>query len=150
MELFQIKRLSMNDMLTFQNLVIFFREVFEMSKTMNADQTNLKRLLEKDDFIAIAILHEGDIVGGLTAYELPMYYSDRSEIFVYDVAIKAEFQRRGLGKKLISALKEHCIKNGIEEFFVQAHEEDEYALEFYGTTGGRAERIVQFIYSMNK
>jgi aminoglycoside 3-N-acetyltransferase I len=89
---------------------------------------------------------EDEVMGGLTACGLPMYYSNRSEIFLYDLAVKPEYQRMGFGKGLIQSLKEYCIKNGIKEFFVMAHEEDEHAIEFYRATGGRGEKVINFVY----
>ena len=38
-------------------------------------------------------------------------------------------------------------KNGINEFFVLAHEEDEHAVEFYHSTGGKSEKVVNFLYA---
>ena len=96
----------------------------------------------------MAAFYENEIAGGLTAYELPMYYSNHSEILLYDLAVKAEYQRMGFGKRLIHALKEYCIRNGINEFFVLAHEEDEHALEFYRSTGGKSEKVINFIYDV--
>ena len=83
-------------------------------------------------------------MGGLTAYELPLYYSEYSEIFIYDVAIKPDFQRKRFGTMLLSALKQYCRDNGIKEFFVEASEEDKYAVHFYQSAGGTAEKVIQF------
>ncbi len=79
-----------------------------------------------------------------------MYYSNSSEIFLYDLAVKPEYQRMGIGKGLLQSLKEYCLKNGIKEFFVMAHEEDEHAIEFYRATGGRGERVVNFLYEASE
>ena len=77
-----------------------------------------------------------------------MYYSENSEIFIYDLAVKPEYQRMGVGKSLIHKLKEYCVENGIVEFFVLAHEEDEHAIEFYRSTGGKREDVVNFLYKV--
>ena len=106
------------------------------------------KLLSNTNFIAIAAFRENEIVGGLTAYELSMYYSDNSEIFLYDLAVKPEYQRMGIGKRLIHHLREYCVKNGIDEFFVLAHAEDEHAVEFYRSTGGKSEKVVNFLYNV--
>ena len=87
-----------------------------------------------------------DVTGGLTAYILPKYYSDSSEVLLYDLAVKPENQRMGIGKKLIQTLKEYCSSKGIQEFFVMAHEEDGHAIEFYRSTGGTGENVVNFLY----
>jgi len=102
--------------------------------------------LSSENFIVLAAFAENEVVGGLTAYELPMYYSDSSEIFLYDLAIKPEYQRRGIGKGLMQRLTAHCIQQGIKEFFVMAHAEDEHAIEFYHATGGESENVVNFLF----
>ena len=145
-EKFEIRQLTIKDLSSFKQLVNMFNAVFEEDEFITSSELSLARLLSNDNFLAIAVFSENEIVGGLTAYELPMYYSDSSEIFVYDVAVKPGFQRLGIGKALIHNLKEYCRRNGIKEFFVLAHEEDEHAVEFYHSTGGKGEKVVNFLY----
>ena len=144
---FEFKRLTKEDISTFNSLIDMFNLVFDEEPKIKSKAHSLK-LLGRNDFIAMAVLAENQVVGGLTAYELPMIYSDYSEIFLYDLAVKPEYQRMGIGKKLIQSLKEYCIKNGIKEFFVLAHEEDEHAVEFYHATGGKSEKVVNFLYKV--
>ena len=143
---FQIKRLDKQDVLLFKELIQVFQEVFEMENPESPKKPYLQSLLNKPDFISYTVICNDEVVGGLTAYELQMIYGEYSEIFLYDIAIKTEYQRKGLGKKLISALKEYCKQNGIREFFVPVNEEDTHALNFYRNTGGKAEQVVHFNY----
>lgn len=142
----EVKRLTKEDLPAFKQLVHMFNIVFEEAVLAISSETNLVKLLSRNNFIAIVAISKNEVVGGLTAYELPMYYSDEPEIFLYDLAVKPEFQRIGIGKRLIQQLKDHCSRNGIKEFFVLAHEEDEHAIEFYRSTGGKSERVINFIY----
>ena len=142
---FQIKRLTKEHLADFQSLVNLFNTVFEEESKIGSE-THLLKLLSSRNFISLAALAENEVVGGLTAYELPMYYSDSSEIFLYDLAVKSEYQRMGIGKGLIQSLKAHCIQQGIKEFFVMAHEEDQHAIEFYRSTGGKSENVINFLY----
>ena len=144
---FEIKQLTKEDLSIFNSLIDLFNIVFEEELKIR-DETHLLRLLDSRDFIAMVAISENEVLGGLTAYELPMVYSDYSEVFLYDLAVKPEYQRMGIGKGLIQSLKEHCIKNGIKEFFVLAHEEDEHAIEFYRSTGGKSEKVVNFLYEV--
>ena len=141
-----VRKLTQEDVSSFFSLVRLFNMVFDEDETAIGTEKNLLKLLGNSHFVAMAALYENEIAGGLTAYELPMYYSDHSEIFLYDLAVKPEYQRLGVGKRLIHALKEYCVKNGINEFFVLAHEEDEHAVEFYRSTGGKSEKVINFIY----
>jgi len=142
---FQIKRLTKEGLADFAALVNLFNIVFEEEPRIGSDN-HLRQLLNRADFVVLAALMENEVVGGLTAYELPLYYSDSSEFFLYDLAVKPEYQRKGIGKRLIQSLKAYCIENEVKEFFVMAHEEDEHAVEFYRATGGRSEKVVNFLY----
>ena len=146
---FQIKRLEKNDVLTLKKLILLFDEVFENETPAAASESYLKTLLEKSEFIAFVAVRGNEVAGGLTAYELPMYYIEQSELYMYDIAVKSDFQRMGLGKKLLAALREYCRQHGIKEMFVEAHEEDKHAVGFYHTAGGHAEKVVHFNFHTN-
>lgn len=146
---FQIKRLGKSDSEMARQLFLIFGKVFARENPTTAGASYLEGLLAKPGFIVYAALHQDEIVGGLTAYELPMYYSESSEMFIYDIAIQPEFQRKGLGTKLLSTLQEYCRQHGIREMFVAASEEDTHAIYFYQSTGGEAEKVVHFTYDVN-
>ena len=142
---FQIQRLTKKDVADFQSLIHLFNSVFEEEPKI-ASEAHLRKLLSSHTFIILAALIDNEVVGGLTAYELPIYYSDVSEIFLYDLAVNPDHQRKGIGQGLLRALKEYCLQNNIQTFFVMAHEEDEHAIEFYRATGGKGENVVNFLY----
>ena len=147
---FEIKKLTKEDLPIFTSMIKLFNLVFEEEHPTIGNEANSQRLLDDDRFIVLVALTDNEVVGGLTAYELQKYYSDTSEIFIYDLAVKEEYQRMGIGKGLIQSLKEYCAKNGIKEFFVMAHEEDEHAVEFYHATGGKSEKVVNFVYQTDE
>ncbi len=76
-------------------------------------------------------------------------HSEKAELFLYDLAIKQKFQRKGFGKNLLLKLEEYCREKDIKIFFVAAHEEDTNAIDFYHSTGGQAEKVVHFNYKVN-
>ncbi len=98
-------RLSQKDLSTFKSLLNLFNMVFEEEERSIGSDAYLLKLLGNDQFITLVAVSQNEVLGGLTAYELPMAYSDRSEIFLYDMAVKTEHQRTGVGKKLIQSLK---------------------------------------------
>lgn len=144
----KIKRLTEQNLVDFKSLINLFKNVFEEADSNIQSEANLIKLLNNNNFIALVAVSENEVIGGLTAYELPLYYSENSEVFLYDMAVKAEYQRMGIGKQLMNELKEYCLKNGIKEFFVMAHEEDEHAIEFYHSTGAKSEKVVNFLYEL--
>ena len=143
-----IKKLEWEDVSLFEKLILVFKDVFEMETIISFDEDHLTNLLQNPTFIVYAILCNGELVGGLTAYELPLYYLNKSELFIYDIAIKNEFQRKGLGKQLLTAVTNYCKESNIENIFVAANEEDMHALDFYRSTGGKEEKVVHFNYSV--
>ncbi len=91
-----------------KDLLRVFGEVFGEEQTyvsaMPAEEY-LRALLEKKHFIAIVALAAGEVVGGLTAYELEKYEQERSEIYIYDLAVKEGHRRKGVATGLLSKLK---------------------------------------------
>ncbi len=68
----------------------------------------LSRLLARDDFWAFAATVDGRIAGGLTAHTLPLTRAELFEIFIYDIAVRPEYQRRGIGRQLVAVLREQA------------------------------------------
>ncbi len=145
---FQIKRLTTNDVFVFEELIKLFQVVFEMNDPQNIKQETLTKLLAKPDFVVYVAMKSNKVIAGLTAYELQMYYGTNKELFIYDIAVDPAFQRVGIGQKLIASLKEYCKQNNIKEMFVEAHEEDKHAVNFYSSTGGKPEKVVHFNYTI--
>lgn len=145
----EIKKLEAHNIEAFMELIRVFEDVFEMKTFSMPDRNYLRNLLVKDDFFVFVASSDKEIVGGLTAYTLQQYYSELPLVYIYDLAVKTAFQRKGIGSSLISGINNYCKERGVEEVFVQADEIDDYALEFYRSTGATAERVVHFYYPLN-
>lgn len=146
----EIKKLKNNDVDLFVNLIRLFEDVFEMKPFSLPNKDYLQELLLKPDFFVFVAITDNTVVGGLTAYTLPQYYATRPLAYIYDLAVLRNFQRQGIGKKLISATHAFCQKEGYEEVFVQADKVDDYALDFYRSTNPTAEEeVVHYYYKLN-
>ena len=88
-----------------------------------------------------------EIVGGITAHVLPMTRSELSALFIYDVAVRADHQRKGVGRHLISALRDDAAAAQIGDVFVPADNEDLHALDFYRALGGVPSPVTFFTFS---
>lgn len=106
----------------------------------------LLTLLRRPDFWAVAAFMEDELVGGLTANTLPNTRRQSSEIFIYDVAVRADRQRRGVGRMLISTLLAAAEAEGIHDVFVPAENDDNHALEFYRALGCKAAAVTHFSF----
>ena len=142
-----IKSLSAKDVRAFVQLLRLFETAFEMEAFTLPSTKHLTLLLSKPNFLAVVATVNGSVVGGLTVYFLDQYYSTQPVAYLYDLAVAPPFQRRGIGKALINALRAFCIKRDVKEIFVQADKVDAHALQFYRSTKPQsAEEGVQFTY----
>ena len=119
--------------------------VFEEDAAQLSD-AYLARLLAREEMWILAATHGDDVVGGLTAHTLPMTRAETREIFIYDVAVRADHQRRGVGRILISELTRLAGDAGIHELFVPADNEDSHALDFYRALGGVPQPVTFFTF----
>src|SRR5689334_24045319 len=86
-EKLEVRQLIPADLSSFIVLIHLFNKVFEEDASAIGNETTLLKLLRDKGFIAVVAFYENEPVGGLTAYELPRYYSENSEIFLYDLAV---------------------------------------------------------------
>jgi len=145
--MFTISKLNSKQLGDFKNLIQLFEKVFEMPKFVQPNDTYLYELLEGPEFMVfVAYNNEKRIVGGLTAYILKQYYSTRPLVYVFDLAVKKDYQRMGVGSSLIQHIRQYCADQNMEEVFVQADKVDQYAIEFYRSTHTTEEEDVSHFY----
>ncbi len=120
--------------------------VFE-EDSAELDGDYVRRLLQREDFWAVAAIESGTVVGGITAHALPMTRDQSTELFIYDLAVRADRQRQGVGRALVRELLELAAAVGIKTSFVPAEDEDTHALEFYRAIGGAASPVTFFTFS---
>jgi aminoglycoside 3-N-acetyltransferase I len=128
------------------SLLTTFGDAFEEFDTYSGnrpDSPYLERLLGSDYFIALAALKEGEVVGGIAAYELQKFEQQRSEIYIYDLAVAEGHRREGIATALIEELKKIAAVRGAYVIFVQADPGDSPAIALY-TKFGRREDVLHF------
>src|SRR5699024_9109035 len=89
------------DLQQLKALISVFENVFEMKNFEMPDETHLQKLLKEETFFAVTASVENKLVGGLTVYVLDQYYSKKPLAFIYDLAVLTEYQRKGIGRKLM-------------------------------------------------
>jgi aminoglycoside 3-N-acetyltransferase I len=128
------------DLSTFKELLKVFGEAFEDLETYQGavpSDAYLESMLASDMFIAVAAISDGRVVGGLAAYVLKKFEQERSEIYVYDLAVFEDFRRRGVATGAINKLREIARELGAYVIFVQADAGDEPAIKLYESLGTR-------------
>lgn len=142
----RIERLTIADIDRARTLFVLMAGVFETESRPLSDGY-LSRLLVREDFWALAASVDGRIVGGLTAYTLLLTRIEESEVFLYDIAVLPEYQRQGIGRQLVTALRAQASACGATVVWVPADNEDEHALDFYQSLGGEPAAVTIFTFS---
>jgi aminoglycoside 3-N-acetyltransferase I len=129
-----------------RGMLSMFGVAFEDEATYTVQQPDdayLGRLLRNPDFIAIAAIGHGLVVGGLAAYVLNKFEQARSEVYIYDLAVEEGSRRQGIATALIRAVQKEASARGAWVVFVQADREDEAAVALYTKLGIR-EDVLHF------
>lgn len=119
-------------------------QVFDEEPWVPLGDRYLADLLARPSVHAYAAVVEGDPVGGLVAHALPMTRDETVELLVYDLAVRTDHQRRGVGRALVQRLRDDAAAAGLGEVWVPADDDDLHALEFYRRIGGEAQAVTVF------
>ena len=146
-----IQQLCEEDIKLMRDLLDVFGQVFDDIDTYSKAQPTdsyFRQLLSNQDFIALVALKNGIVVGGLTAYELHKFEQERSEIYIYDLAVSADYRRQGIATALINRTKDIAANRGVYLIFVQADYGDDPAIALY-TKVGKREEVLHFDILIN-
>lgn len=139
----EVRRLGLGDEVvaaqTFELMAAVFDEPHE-----ELSDGYVTALLDRVDFWVMVALLDERPVGGLTAHSLSMTRSESTELFIYDLAVSVEHQRRGIGRELVEITRRLAAAAGIDVAFVPADDDDEHAIDFYRAIGGAASPVTFF------
>jgi aminoglycoside 3-N-acetyltransferase I len=141
----EVHRLGTGHVALARATLTLMAEVFEEPSASLSDQY-LMALLARGDFWVLAAVEHGTAIGGVTAHALPMTRSEATELFIYDLAVHPDHQRKGVGRRLVKTLCTLAAAEGITASFVQADNDDTHALEFYRAIGGTAAPVTIFTF----
>ncbi|HXN31521.1 MAG TPA: AAC(3)-I family aminoglycoside 3-N-acetyltransferase, partial [Polyangiaceae bacterium] len=88
--------LTPNDLPRMRELNEVFAQAFDDTASYTRappSDAYLRELLASPTFIALVAIVDDRVVSGLTAYVLPKAEQERREIYLYDLAVLAEFRR---------------------------------------------------------
>jgi aminoglycoside 3-N-acetyltransferase I len=132
------------DITSLRELLSVFAVAFEDANSYLSAQPSdeyLRNLIERKDFIPLVADVEGKVVGGLVAYVLRKFEQERSEIYIYDLAVDENYRRRGIATGLINKLREIAREKGAWVIYVQADHGDDPAIKLYESLGTREDAL---------
>ena len=146
-------RITSDDLTLMDALLTTFGQAFDDLDAYGRNRPSanyLRQLLDGESFIALAAVKDSVVVGGIAAYELKKFEQERSEIYIYDLAVAAAHRREGIATALIVELRKIAAARGAYVLFVQADTgvEDEPAIALYTKLGIR-EEVLHFDIAVN-
>ena len=141
-----VRRLGRADLAAMRNLLGLFGTVFDEVDTYQGkppSDSYLERLLGNPGFVALAAMEQDEVVGDLAAYELVKFEQERSEFYIYDLAVREDRRRLGIATALLEATRAIAAAAGAETVFVQADYGDDPAIALYSKLGTR-EDVLHF------
>ena len=118
-----VRLLGRDDMAPMRAMLAMFGEAFDDVPAYAGrppGATWLQRLLGSDGFIALAAMKGEEVVGGIAAYVLPKFEQERSEIYIYDLAVAQAHRRQRLATAMIDELRRTASRRGAYVIYVQA------------------------------
>jgi aminoglycoside 3-N-acetyltransferase I len=142
----RVQRLQPEDDSLFAGMLDVFAAAFDdfesyAGKRPSADYR--ARLLANPSFIALVAVEDEQVVGALAAYELQKFEQERTEFYIYDLAVADAYRRQGIATALIARLCEIAKEQGGWVVYVQADYGDDPALALYSKLGKR-EDVMHF------
>jgi aminoglycoside 3-N-acetyltransferase I len=111
MEIIQINENNISEY--YQLLDLFSNEFDDKLNYQNNLPTKeyAKKILTNKSTIILICKADNQIVGGLVAYLLAKFEQERSELYIYDLAVDSNWRRRRIATSLIYELKKYREKS---------------------------------------
>jgi aminoglycoside 3-N-acetyltransferase I len=141
-----VRRLGPDSSLQMRELNALFATEFDDAKSYASappSDAYLRRILGQNEVICLTASDGDEMVGGLVAYVLDKLEQERSEIYIYDLAVAQAHRRRGVATALIGELQAIAADIGAWVIYVQADYGDEPAIALYEKLG-RREDVMHF------
>ncbi len=114
-------------------------------------QAIILRFLSNSQNILLSAEVEGVLVGQAIAYILDRWEQEQPMLFLYSIDVVENYQRQGIGRGLIAAVKKIGQAENCSEGFVFTNESNLAAKGLYQSTGGKRSNpddVVMFEYEL--
>jgi [ribosomal protein S18]-alanine N-acetyltransferase len=100
-------------------------------------------VLDDDRTIFLAAFEGDEPVGFVLSHDLPRRHDPPRKLLVYELDVRADRRRRGIGKALLEELARVARERGIRHAWVLADTDNEAALALYRSMGGQPRDVVE-------
>ncbi len=142
----QYLKLESNNIPELRNLMKLFSLAFYDTKNYEdnppTDEYIESILKNPCNSVIVAMNEQSEVVGGLVAYELQKFEQQRSEVYLYDLAVAEDYRRQGIATNLIKELQEWAKQRGAYVIFVQADNVDAPAVALYTKLASSVEKDI--------
>jgi ribosomal protein S18 acetylase RimI-like enzyme len=137
---FEVRRLTNGDEPVMQRLTAD-ADRFEAPGTRPRDlpvpRTEVaQRFLNGERNHLLVAFDRDEPVGLLLAYELLRRHGDDPKLHLYELGVREDYRRRGVGRQLVESLAELARAHGATRAFVITDESNRAAMAFYASVGG--------------
>ena len=105
------------------------KELIEYGLKWNYTEDRIRKLITHESK-NVAVAQTSSV---LTGFGIMTYCEDRSNLDL--LAVKTEFQGKGVAKELVNWLEAIALNAGIQQVFVQARETNQHGVAFYSRLG---------------
>lgn len=114
---------------------------------MTWDEGNGRAFLANPDALLLVARWDGVVCGFLTAYRLPRFDGMGAEVNLYEIATDEAYQRRGVGRALVDAVRRWAVEVGAANVWVLTEVDNEAAQALYTATGGERDEPACTMYT---
>lgn len=142
----RIQRLQPSDLNLFTAMLDLFSTAFDDPGSYDARRPQTEyaaKLLANPAFVALVAIENGAVIGGLAAYELPKFEQERSEFYIYDLAVAETWRRRRIATRLIEEVRVIARERGAWVIIIQTDHGNDPAIALYSRLGTR-EDVLHF------
>lgn len=100
-------------------------------------------LLRDERTIFLTAFEAGEPVGFVLAHDLPRRHDPPKKLLVYEIDVREDRRRRGIGGALMRELAKVARERGIRHGWVLTDYDNEAGLALYRSAGGRARDVVE-------
>lgn len=136
-----IKRLTSSDLSLVENLL-------HSQNKSDPKLENIAAFLENEFNYFMAYVEEGEIIGFALAYTLQRYDGQNSMMYLHEIGVNEDSRRKGIGKKLLKALKNICTENDFMKLFLITNKSNRPAVRLYESLDGETDSDDDVVYTI--